>query len=55
VIIPYWFLILLTGVLAAAPRFRWPPRFSMRGLFIAMTLASMLLGLVAVLDLGALR
>lgn len=52
VVLPYWFLVLLTGALATAPRLRWPPRFSMRGLLIAMTFASVLLGFVAVLDLG---
>lgn len=55
VIIPYWFLVLLCGTIAALPRLRWPPRITLRGLFIAMTFASLLLGLVGWLDLGQMR
>ena len=55
VILPYWSLVLLMGLLAKAPSCRWPLRFSMRGLLVAMTFASILLGLVAGLDLGAPR
>jgi hypothetical protein len=55
VIVPYWFLVLLCGALTAAARLCWPPRISMRGLFAAMTFASVLLGLVSWLDLGAPR
>jgi hypothetical protein len=51
VIIPYWFLVLLSGIIAALPRLRWPPRISLRGVFIVMTFASLLLGLVGWLDL----
>jgi hypothetical protein len=54
VIIPYWFLIFLVGVVAATPRIGWPPRISMRGLLIVMTFASFLLGLVAAMDLRGL-
>jgi hypothetical protein len=55
VIIPYWFLVLLSGTVAALPHVGWPPRLSMRGMFGVMTFASVLLGLVAWLDLAAPR
>jgi hypothetical protein len=54
-IVPYWFLVFLSGAAVAAARFRWPPRISMRGLLAVVTFASILLGLVGWLDLGAPR
>jgi hypothetical protein len=49
VIVPYWFLVLFSGVIAVVPHLHWQPQFSMRTLLIVMTLAAMLLGLVAAL------
>jgi hypothetical protein len=46
---PYWFLILLTAAIAAAPWLRWPKRFSLRTLLIAMTLVAVVLGLIVAL------
>jgi hypothetical protein len=46
VIIPYWFLVLSLGVIAAAPWIRWR-RFSLRTLLIGMTLIAVGLGLLA--------
>ena len=46
---PYWFLILLSAILAAvaaAPEVQWTKRFSLRTLFIAITLLALLLGAV---------
>lgn len=45
--IPYWFLILLTGGLAALGRMHWSPRFSLRAMLAATTLVAVLLGLFA--------
>jgi hypothetical protein len=45
--VPNWFLVLASATLAVAPWFRW--RFSLRTLFIAMTLVAMLLGVIVVL------
>jgi hypothetical protein len=45
-IAPYWFLILLTAAIAAAPWLRWPKRFSLRTLLIATTLVAVVLGLI---------
>jgi hypothetical protein len=49
-IIPYWFLVLTSGVLFAATRFRRPWRFSLRSLLAAMTYAAVLLAIIAVLN-----
>jgi hypothetical protein len=44
VIIPFWFPTILFGALAALPWSRWPARFSLRTLLIAMTVAAVGLG-----------
>jgi hypothetical protein len=41
---PHWFLAVVSFTLAAIPWFRW--RFSLRTLFIAMTLVAVLLGAI---------
>ena len=41
--LPYWFLVGLCAVVAAAPWLRW--RFTLRTLLIAMTLVALVLGL----------
>ena len=44
--IPYWFLVPLSGAIAAAPWIRWSNRFSLRALLIGTTLVAVVLGLV---------
>ncbi|MEX0610852.1 MAG: hypothetical protein WD738_05155 [Pirellulales bacterium] len=46
VILPYWLLFLLVITLGAVLWFKWPKRFSLRTLLIAMTLVAVLLGAV---------
>jgi hypothetical protein len=36
-LLPYWFLVLMAGLLAMAFQLRWPPRFTLRSLFIVTT------------------
>jgi hypothetical protein len=55
VVVPDWFLLLLLSLLIAGPTIRWPPRFSTRGLLIAVTYVAVLLGLVTVLAGWATR
>jgi hypothetical protein len=43
--VPYWLLVLLSTLLAAAPWLRWSNRFSLRTLLIAMTLVAVVLGI----------
>lgn len=47
-IMPYWFLVLLTGSIAAALTIRRPYQFSLRTLLIAMTLVAVVLGIIAI-------
>jgi hypothetical protein len=42
--VPHWFALLLSIGLAAACWLRWPNRFSLRTLLIAMTLVAVVLG-----------
>lgn len=44
--VPYWFLVLITAALAAAPWIHWPRRFGLRTLLIVMTLVALVLGMV---------
>jgi hypothetical protein len=60
--LPYWFLVLSTGLLAILFRsramifqLRWPWRFGLRSLFIATTFLAVLLAMVAVLDRAWIR
>ena len=41
---PHWFLVLITGLIAVVPWFRWSKRFSLRTLLIGMTVAAIGLG-----------
>jgi hypothetical protein len=50
VIVPHWFLVLLTGALAALPWIKRPYRFSFRTLLIAMTVLAVFLGINAFLN-----
>jgi hypothetical protein len=49
-IVPYWFLVLTSGSLAMIFQLRWPPRFTLRSLFLATTLLAVVLGMIAWLD-----
>jgi hypothetical protein len=49
-IVPDRFLVLTSGSLAMALRLRWPPRFTLRTLFIATTFLAIVLGMIAWLD-----
>ncbi len=46
VLVPYWFVVMSSGALAAAPWVRWSKRFNLRTLLIATTLVAMVLGLI---------
>lgn len=48
-IVPFWFLVVLCGVLAAVPWFKPAWRFSLRTLLIVITLVALVLGLVVAL------
>ena len=48
--LPFWFLVLTSGLLAMIFRLRWPLRFNLRSLFIATTLLAVVLGMIAWLD-----
>jgi hypothetical protein len=48
--IPFWFLVLVTGSAAMFLRLHWPPRFTLRSLFIATTFLALVLGMIAWLD-----
>jgi hypothetical protein len=50
IMMPYWFVVLVSGSLAMALRMRWPWRFNLRGLFIVMTFLAVVLGMIAWLD-----
>lgn len=45
-LVPYWGIVLTSGVLAAAPWIWWSRRFSLRTLLIATTLIAVVLGLI---------
>ena len=48
VVLPHWFLVVLTGTFAVIPSLKWSRRFSVRTLLIVMTLIAALLGVIAV-------
>jgi hypothetical protein len=48
--VPFWFLVMTTGAAALALSRKWRWRFSIRGLFVAVTLVAVLLGLVSLFD-----
>jgi hypothetical protein len=47
--VPHWFGVVIMGALAAVPWLPWSRRFSLRTLLIAVTLLSILLGMVVYL------
>jgi hypothetical protein len=49
-IVPYWFLVLGSGLLAMIFKLRWPLRFKLRGMFALTTLFAVVLGMIAWLD-----
>jgi hypothetical protein len=49
-VIPYWFLVSLVALFGSLSFLQWPPRFSIRGLLIAITIVSMILALASILD-----
>jgi hypothetical protein len=48
--VPYWLLVIACGTLSLALQSTWPPRFTLRSLFIATTLLAIVLGMIACLD-----
>jgi hypothetical protein len=48
--VPYWFVVLVCGLLGFGLRLPWPPRFTLRSLFIAITFLAVVLGMIAWLD-----
>jgi hypothetical protein len=50
VIMPFWFLVLTSGLLAMLLRLRWPWRFTLRSLFVVTTFLAAVLGMIAWLD-----
>ena len=48
--VPSWFLVLASGSLAMLFQLRWPPRFTIRSLFITTTFLAVVLGMIAWLD-----
>jgi hypothetical protein len=49
-ILPFWFLVIVSGSLAMFCQLRWPPRFTLRSLFVAMTFLAVVLGMIVWLD-----
>jgi hypothetical protein len=52
IIVPYWFLVMTSGILAMLFQLRWPLRFTLRSLFIVTTFLAVVLGMIAWLDLA---
>jgi hypothetical protein len=50
IMVPYWFAILVVGILGYLPRSRVKYRFGLRTLFIATTFLAIVLGMIAWLD-----
>jgi hypothetical protein len=48
--VPFWFLVLATGLLAIICQMRWPPRFTLRSTFLLTTFLAVVLGMIAWLD-----
>jgi hypothetical protein len=44
-IMPYWFLVLAVAAFGGLATLKWPPRFRLRGMFVAMTVVAVVLGL----------
>jgi hypothetical protein len=49
-VLPYYFLVLITGSLSMLLRMPWPLHFTLRSLFIATTFLAIVLGMSAWLD-----
>jgi hypothetical protein len=52
VAVPYWFVVLSAGILAAALGLRWPYRFTLGSVFIAMAFLAVVLGMLAWLNVN---
>jgi hypothetical protein len=50
VIVPFWIMVLASGSIALVLRMGWPPRFTIRSLFVVSTFLAMVLGMIAYLD-----
>jgi hypothetical protein len=50
VMLPYWFLVTASGLLAMAFQFGWSWQFSLRNLFVLTTFLAVVLGMVEWLD-----
>jgi hypothetical protein len=48
--VPFWSLVLTSGLLAMAIQLRWPPQFNLRSLFVVTTFLAVVLGMIAWLD-----
>jgi hypothetical protein len=48
ILVPYWFPVIITGVVAGLPWLGIARRFSLRTLLIAMTLIGLILGLIII-------
>jgi hypothetical protein len=55
IIVPYWFLVAMAAANAFVLWIKRPWRFSLRSLFVIVTLVAILLTMVVVLDNGSLR
>jgi hypothetical protein len=49
-VLAYWFLVLVSGLLAMLFQLRWPLRFTLRSLFVVTTFVAVVLGMIAWLD-----
>jgi hypothetical protein len=49
-ILPFWYLVLTSGLLAMAFQLRWPPQFNLRNMFVLTTFLAVMLGMIAWLD-----
>lgn len=48
-IVPYWFLTLLIAGMGGVAYMRWPPRFSVRHMFVAITIVAIVLAIEMIL------
>jgi hypothetical protein len=49
-VLPLWFVVLMSGATAMVCQLRWPPQFTLRSLFIVTTFLAVVLGMIASLD-----
>jgi hypothetical protein len=50
IVLPHWFLVLMTTVFTTIPWIHWPERFTVRTLLVAMTLVAAVLGTIVALS-----